>query len=75
MLIQQLTTRVLIIPFGFNNITERRERSIELRTNLQNKNRKNTDHKKTRKKGKKKKKKKSNIKNIVKKGKDFGREN
>lgn len=65
---------MLIISFGFNNITERRETSIELRTNLQNKNRKNTDHKKTRKKGKKKKK-KSNIKNIVKKGKDFGREN
>lgn len=45
MLIQQLTTRVLIISFGFNNITERRERCIELRTNLQNRNRKNTDHK------------------------------
>jgi hypothetical protein len=31
---------VLIISFGFNNITERRERTIELATNLQNKNRK-----------------------------------
>jgi hypothetical protein len=40
MLIQKLTTRVLIISFGFNNITERQERSIELYTNLQNKNRK-----------------------------------
>jgi hypothetical protein len=40
MLIQQLTIRVLIISFGFNNITERRERTIELATNLQNKNRK-----------------------------------
>jgi hypothetical protein len=40
MLIQQLTTRMLIISFGITNITERRERSIELATNLQNKNRK-----------------------------------
>jgi hypothetical protein len=70
---------MLIISFGITNITERRERSIELPQICKTKTEKHRSletRKKTKKKwNKKKKKEKSDNKDIAKKGKDFGREN